>query len=287
MTTLLETGPIMDGRELYLDLMKRTLTRLGFGDCLVPYEPRRRRFSGRVRHALVMPIQRLLARNKLVVARQVHVDPEAREAGRVWPPDAETMVGRARIDNIQHCVSTVIEDGVPGDLIETGVWRGGSCIFMRAILAAYGDTERTVWVADSFQGLPKPNAEQFPDDAGDKLWSFKQLAIPLPEVQANFARYGLLDQQVKFIVGFFSDTLPTAPVERLAVLRLDGDMYESTIVALEHLYPKLQPGGFCIVDDYGAVAACKRAVHDYREQHGIDEPIETIDWTGVFWRKQA
>jgi O-methyltransferase len=67
---------------------------------------------------------------------------------------------------------------------------------------------------------------------------------------------------------------------------VDGDLYESTMDALTALYPRLSPGGFCIVDDYGALEACRRAVHDFRASHGIGDPIVPIDWTGVFWRRQ-
>ena len=156
---------------------------------------------------------------------------------------------------------------------------------MRAILKAYGVTDRTVFVADSFEGLPKPDALRYPADAGDRHWTRRELAVSLDRVRANFARYGLLDEQVHFLMGWFKDTLPIAPIERLAVARLDGDMYESTMDAIEALYPKLQPGGFLIMDDYGAVPACKQATEDYRERCGIREPIVPIDWTGVYWRK--
>ena len=97
-------------------------------------------------------------------------------------------------------------------------------------------------------------------------------------MQDNFRRYGLLDEQVRFLQGWFRDTLPVAPIERLAVLRLDGDLYESTIQALESLYDKLSAGGYVIVDDYGNVAACRQAVHDFRAQRGINDPIQPIDW---------
>ncbi len=162
---------------------------------------------------------------------------------------------------------------MPGDFIETGVWRGGASIFMRAVLKAYRDTTRTVWVADSFQGLPKPDAKRYPADAGDRHWSYSELAVPLEVVKANFARYGLLDDQVRFLVGWFRDTLPPglARSGRFAVLRLDGDLYESTMDALTNLYPKLSVGGFAIIDDYGAVPACKAAVEDFRAQQGITE----------------
>ncbi len=106
------------------------------------------------------------------------------------------------------------------------------------------------------------------------------------EVRANFERYGLLDEQVRFLKGFFQDTLADAPIEQLAVVRLDGDMYESTIVALDALYPKLSVGGYLIVDDWGAVPGCRQAVEDYRRDHGITEPIVEIDWTGVYWQRR-
>ena len=108
----------------------------------------------------------------------------------------------------------------------------------------------------------------------------------MEQVRNNFQRYDLLDGQVRFLKGFFADTLPTAPIGRLSLLRLDGDMYESTIDAVTALYPKLSSGGFCIVDDYGAVPACRLAINDYRRAHGIEEPISMIDWTGAWWRKE-
>jgi hypothetical protein len=174
---------------------------------------------------------------------------------------------------------------VPGDLIETGVSRGGCSIFMRAILKAHGVTDRIVWVADSFAGLPRPDPRKYPADAGDVLYKRKDLAISLETVKANFERYGLMDDQVKFLKGWFKDTLPVMPAQKLAVIRLDGDMYESTMDSLINLYPKLQPDGFIIFDDYRLLAGCRQAVHDYREKHAITEPIQTIDWSGVFWRR--
>jgi len=160
---------------------------------------------------------------------------------------------------------------------------------MRAILKAYGVTDRTVWVADSFQGLPKPDAETYPQDAGDLHWTHQQLAIPVEQVRANFARYSLLDDQVQFLVGWFRDTLPAAPIDKLAVLRLDGDMYESTVDAMNALYPKLSIGGYLIVDDYKNrnTKGCKAAIDDYRAAHGIEDPIQEIDWTGVYWQRTA
>ena len=195
------------------------------------------------------------------------------------------MIGLKRLENLQHCITEVIRRNVPGDLIETGVWRGGASIFMRAILKAYGDQSRAIWVADSFEGLPRPDG-RYPQDTGDTHWKHKRtLGISLEQVKANFSRYGLLDEQVRFLVGWFKDTLPLAPIKQLAVLRLDGDMYSSTMDALESLYHKLSPGGYAIIDDYGAVPACKRAVDDFRAANHISEELRSIDWTGVFWKR--
>ena len=207
-------------------------------------------------------------------------DPAVRESGRDWPACAESMIGLRRMDNLQYCVERALREGVPGDLIETGVWRGGATIFMRGILKAHGVTDRTVWVADSFQGLPRPDPHRYPADAGDEHFTQDVLRVGVEQVRANFRRYDLLDDQVRFLVGWFADTLPTAPIEQLAVLRLDGDMYSSTMQAIEALYPKLSPGGYCIVDDYGAVEGCKQAITDYRTEHEIVDHIEEIDWAG-------
>lgn len=210
--------------------------------------------------------------------------PELRNEGRDWPRLAHTMTGVKRMKSLQFCVEDVLAREVPGDFIETGVWRGGSCIFMRGILKAHNVRDRKVWVADSFEGLPPPDTAKYPADAGDTLHMYDQLAIPMEEVAENFRRYGLLDDQVVMLKGFFKDTLPTAPIEQLAIARLDGDMYESTMDALTSLYPKLSDGGYLIIDDF-ALPGCNKAVHDFRAAHGISDPMEVIDWTGMYWQK--
>jgi O-methyltransferase len=209
-----------------------------------------------------------------------------RDDGLDWPSRAHTMIGRKRLDNVHACVEAAVRNNIPGDVMETGVWRGGATILMTAILEGLNDTSRRVWVADSFKGLPPPKAE-FAADAGDTHHEFPALAISLRRVRENFSRYGLLNDRVVFLEGFFSDTLPTCEVEQLCVLRLDGDMYESTIVALESLYDKISPGGYLIVDDFGAVKGCELAVEEFRAKRGITEPMLPVDWTGVYWQKRA
>jgi O-methyltransferase len=270
---------------MYLDLLKNCLTRYNIGETYG--EVRRPVTDRRKRWAVLAMAQRWLATHNLAIVRQVPFDPDMRVEGLDWPAQAETMIGLKRLQNLEDCVTDILVNGVPGDLIETGAWRGGACILMRALLKVYGDTTRKVWVADSFEGLPKPDG-RYPQDAGDRLWKNNAiLGVSLEQVKANFTRYGLLDSQVEFLKGWFKDTLPVAPIQRLAILRLDGDMYASTADALNSLYAKLSPGGYVIIDDYGVMSTCKQAVDDFRVKHGVTEEMRWIDRSGVFWRRHV
>jgi hypothetical protein len=182
-------------------------------------------------------------------------------------------------------VDDVISNDVPGDLLEAGVWRGGASIFMRGMLKARGVTDRTAWLADSFEGLPAPDLDRYPADEGMKLHELPIMAVSLEQVKENFAAFHLLDDQVRFLKGWFRDTLPQAPVGELAVLRADGDMYESTTQILDNLYDKVSPGGYVIIDDYGDYGACRQAVDEFRERRGITDPLVVVDWSGVYWQK--
>lgn len=246
------------GAALYLDLLKSCLTRVLF-------------------------MNDAPGRDEEVLAKERKI----RELGWDWPEEAETMIGMVRLACIQECVETALREGVQGDLLEAGVWRGGAVILMRAILKVYGVDDRTVWAADSFRGLPPPDASSFTQDLAVDLSTFDELAVSVEQVKANFSRYGLLDDQVRFLEGWFKDTLPQAPVDRLAVLRLDGDYYESTIQVLESLYPKVSPGGFVIVDDYLHLDTCRQAVNDFRSAFSIRDDIVEVDWNSVYWRVTA
>lgn len=211
-------------------------------------------------------------------------DCNLRELGRDWPSKAHSMIGNRRMSNLRQIVEFVCANNIPGDFIETGVWRGGACIMARAIFKAYGASDRRVWVADSFCGLPEPNPK-YAADINDNHHAYSELAISVDEVKSNFAKYGLLDDQVIFLKGWFSETLPQAPIQRLAVLRLDGDMYESTMDGLMNLYDKVSPGGFVIVDDFGAVKGCQQAILEFRAARHIEDAMQNIDGIGVFWQK--
>lgn len=250
----------MDAASLYLDLLKKSLT-----DTLSATEPDVN--AGRARFVLDF------------LKHYIH--------GR-----AVTMLPCVRLDQLQACIEDVLRRGVPGDLLEAGVWRGGAVIMMRAVLKAHGVTDRRVWAADSFEGLPEPDATRFPKEAaayhGPVIQdAYQRLAVGLDEVQDNIRRYGLLDAQVRFLPGWFKDTLAHAPIDRLAVLWVDGDYYESTRDCLVHLYDRLSPGGYLIVDDYGEDdwTDCRAAVDDFRAERGITEPMVRVDRSCWYWQR--
>lgn len=263
--------------SLYLDLLKRAL----LGETVAMP----RRLVKRPKGGPDLPFYDGARERGYELVTREGVDEATFREGRAWPADALTMVGRERLDNLHACVEDVLERGVHGDLIETGVWRGGAAMLMRAVLKARGATDRRVWVADSFAGVPPPD-ERYPADQGDKLHIDPSLAVDVETVRSNFKRYGLLDDRVRFVEGWFKDTLPALGDQRWALVRLDGDLYESTMDGLTNLYPNLEVGGYLIVDDYGAMPPCREAVHDYRQQHEIAEEIVEIDWTGVYWRRE-
>lgn len=271
--------------ELYLDLMKKSLL-------ASIYEENGWYVLGSLGSARSVKdwLQALIV--KLAWTRRLLLVKPQKAHANSWGFFGYTMIGLPRLNNIQACIEDVIRHGIEGDLIETGVWRGGATIFMRAILKAHGITDRAVWVADSFEGLPalKKKDAVHADDAmevagmNDGGPMQLGLAVSLERVKENFAKFDLLDDQVRFLKGWFCDTLPTAPIKKLAVLRLDGDMYHSTMDALNALYNKVSVGGYVIVDDYNCWPHCKQAVDDFRRTHGISDEIIKIDRDGVYWK---
>lgn len=308
-------GPV-DGacgkNELYLDMVKRAVSNILYQDRPLTFYDHRQR-----------PVL------------STGFDLSRRAMGEDAPTEAQTMIGLRRLENIRFCVEHVLEENVPGDLVEAGVFRGGAAVFMRAVLKAHDVTDRRVFACDTFtpispkhppwilrpiaQGLGAipskwwrrklffllqthlSDATSFPyceDPAEDLIelvmWVLRNpAAIPtaggsgLEEVRSLFARYGLLDDQVVFLKGFFADTLPTAPLSHASVIRLDGDTYESTRDAIELLYPKLSSGGYCIIDDYHAFKDCRRAVDEYRRTQAITDEIVPIDNLAAYWRNSA
>lgn len=199
-----------------------------------------------------------------------------------------TLLDESSMDNVEFCARSVLARNVPGDFVECGVFRGGTVIFMRGILKAWGDEQRIVWVADSFQGLPDPDPTVSPIDAifHEYMKVVGKFDVSVEAVKENFELYNLLDRQVQFLPGWFCDTLPDAPIEQIGLLRMDADYYESTVDILNSLYPKVSVGGMVIVDDYGAYPlGARRAVNEYRATHGITSPLISANGQVVYWQK--
>ncbi len=273
--------------DAYLDLMKRALTASLYDESawirMDPNPPQASALKTPLRfgHDLARYwLLRALQRRSIIAARFRPLVDGIRGEGRDWPLFGYSMIGHRRLDNVRKCVESALRDEVPGDLLEAGVWRGGATIYMRAILRAYGIADRVVWVADSFEGLPVPAN----DSDGADFSGIPILQVSIEQVRANFEKFGLLDDQVAFLQGWFADTLPSAPIERLAVLRLDGDLYSSTMDTLQSLYDKVSPGGYVIVDDYHSWDSCRRAVSDFLASRGLSPTIESVDWAGAYWR---
>ena len=245
-----------DGVSDYLELMKKVLINSIYRDTHLGREPN-------------MPY-----------------DPELREQGKDWPHQAHTMIGLKRLTNIQNIVFHIENEGIDGDFIETGVWRGGASIFMKACLKDWNDTERKIYVCDSFQGLPFPECEQ---DKDLLLHRYQIMEVSKETVIENFKRYNLYDDNVIIVEGWFDIMLPylVANIEsNFSLIRLDGDMYKSTMDSIRPLYPRLNVGGFIIIDEYFDMHQCKEAVDTYREKNKITEPIIQIDHSGGYWRKE-
>jgi O-methyltransferase len=275
----------INNNQMYIDLLKKVL--IDYPRIQYDEYKTLRSYTPNWRMNLLMRLDNLFRTRDFAICKRVAPKEADRIVGKDWPVYADTMIGLKRLDNIDYCLNTIIDDNIPGDVIETGVWRGGATILMKAILKARNVTDKTVWVADSFEGLPKPDAKKYAADSGDKHHTMNELAISKEIVEGNFRKYGLLDEKVKFLKGWFKDTLPTAPITQLALIRLDGDMYESTMDGITNLYPKLAKGGFLLVDDFGGLEGCRKAIMDYRKMHGIKEEIKQVDWTGVYWRKES
>lgn len=276
-------------RARYLELLKRALTNLIYPE-----------HELRIRHLLHADHQeqdrldrdRLLRDIRYRSADAFETLVRAKQVGAILHREvtrySHTAIGMKRLNNLQACAEQVFAEAIPGDFMEAGVCQGGATIFMRALQVAYEEAGRRTWVADSFQGVPPPSHEvdlHYELDLSESRQPW--IAISRQMVEDHFRTYDLLDDNVHFLEGWFKDTLPEAPVEQIAILRLDGDLYESTWDTLVACYDRVVPGGFVVVDDYGALPPCRMAVDDFRRERGITDRIRTIDWTGVFWRKSA
>lgn len=284
---LTEPGEAAALRARYLDLLRRALVNLIYPEHELRIELLESGHSPAELHARDRVLRDIRYQDG---GRHFAALVAAKQDGSVWRGRpwrfSHTMVGMRRLEHLQWCAERVFEDGIDGDFLEAGVCQGGASILMRALQVAHGEPHRRTWLADSFEGLPVPSHEA---DANYDFSESRQpwLACSRDAVEDNFRTYDLMSAQVVFIPGWFRDTLPSAPVPKLAILRIDADLYDSTREVLTGLYDRVSPGGFVIIDDYDAFAPCRLAVREFRTERGITEPIRHIDRMAVYWRKAS
>lgn len=201
-----------------------------------------------------------------------------------------TMTSHARLDALINSVEHVVSSGTPGALVECGVWRGGSMMAVALALLRLGDTERELYLFDTYSGMTAPS-EQDVDSAYDGfslsgMWQRRRRGeggwsgVPADRVREAMASTGYPLERVHLVEGPVEETLPAAAPSEIALLRLDTDWYASTRHELEHLYPRLVAGGVLVLDDYGHYAGARRAVDEYFAAHGGHPLLQRIDYTG-------
>jgi O-methyltransferase len=259
-------------------------------------------------HKLAKELSRPFRRRQRPHARQLlqprwPIRPEAQpRPAATWPPDFLpheieiiktvspcTMTSPERILAVIRALEHLERVGIEGDVVECGVWKGGSSMAAALTLLRLGSTQRTLHLFDTFEGMPPPDdvdrdcyevtaAQQL--DVEDQVTSVIWARAQLDEVQQNMSAIGYPAENVRFVRGRVEDTLPSEAPNRIALLRLDTDWYESTRHELAHLYPRLAPGGVLIIDDYGHWQGARRAVDEFIAASEPTLFLSRIDYTG-------
>ncbi|QEH42095.1 TylF/MycF/NovP-related O-methyltransferase [Chitinophaga sp. XS-30] len=207
-----------------------------------------------------------------------------------------TMTSAERVFSLVEAVRYVNESGITGDIVECGVWKGGSMLAVAETLVSMQDTDRTLYMYDTFGGMPEPEEvdrdfrgeqasaqlERDTDKEASVVWAYANLAT----VQATMGQSSYPEDKIRYVAGKVEETIPETLPERIALLRLDTDWYSSTKHELIHLFPRLEPGGILIIDDYGHWKGARQAVDEYFAETGIRIFLGRIDETGRIAIKQ-
>jgi predicted O-methyltransferase YrrM len=191
---------------------------------------------------------------------------------------SHTMCSVARLNGLYQALRYVVQEDVAGDVVECGCARGGSAALMALTLRQLG-SRRKLWLFDTFDGLPAPSSED-PDFQIADLFTGTCMGTQ-DEVRGLFERLNVASD-VTLVKGFFQETLPVTPIPRIAVLHIDGDWYQSVKACLDSLYNKVVPGGVIQLDDYGYWKGARKAVDEFLESRGIQEPLQRLDYSGRF-----
>jgi hypothetical protein len=223
------------------------------------------------------------------------IDPAAAEIIR--SARTHTMTSPERLYALIQAVRHVSAAPIPGSIVECGVWRGGSMLAVARTLIEAVDATRDLYLYDTYEGMSQPGAQDvdIEGQAASALLKDQDRSDPesawcyatLEDVRRTLSSTGYDESRMHFVKGKVEDTIPESAPDRIAVLRLDTDWYESTRHELEHLYPRLSPGGVLIIDDYGHWAGCRQAVDEYFAAQGIHLLLSRVDYTGRIAVKPA
>jgi hypothetical protein len=201
-----------------------------------------------------------------------------------------TMTTPERLNGLCEAVRYITAAGIEGDIVECGVWKGGSMMAVAEMLGRFGDRSRDLYLFDTFTGMSEPTehdvsfrgdaAQETLDSQREKDPQFQWCSSSLEEVRQHMAQTGYPGEKLHFVPGMVEQTIPQGAPDKIALLRLDTDWYESTRHELEHLFPRLTDGGVLIIDDYGHWQGAREAVDEYFETHKIAMLLSRLDYTG-------
>jgi O-methyltransferase len=200
-----------------------------------------------------------------------------------------SMTSEERLYAVNKAIDYVVKNNIKGDIIECGVWRGGSSMCAMLSLLSLNNNDRTFYLYDTFEGMTEPT-EQDKDSLGneaktyyenrkkttdDMMWCY----APIDDVKKNIRSTNYPENLVNYVKGKVEETIPETTPESIAVLRLDTDWYESTYHEMVHLFPKLVKGGVLIIDDYGHWTGARKAVDQYFKENNIQMLLNRVDYT--------
>ncbi len=191
-----------------------------------------------------------------------------------------TAVLPLRLGNLRRLAREIDRARVPGDIVECGVYNGGSAALMASV-GVRSPLDRTIWLFDSFEGLPQPTERDGAEARTCGWWCHGDLA----KVRAVLDRMRIPESRCRIVKGWFHDTFPSAEVGDIALLHIDADWYDSVRLCLERFYDSVRPGGYVVIDDYGHWEGCRRATDEFLKGRGIDVTLTRVDYTGRYFRK--
>jgi O-methyltransferase len=245
--------------------------------------------SGKVKSRVMGMTREALGKRgyKLVGPKTIPPDYDQATTDLFWKVKPYTLTSHERVNALRQAVIYIVKAGIPGAIVECGVWRGGSMLVIANSLVELGATDRELYLFDTFETMPPPGthdvdvwghhaADTFEAALASPVYAY----IPQEQIKSLLVAAGYPAERLHFVKGMVEQTIPEGAPEQIALCRLDTDWYESTAHEMEHLYPRISPNGVLLIDDYGHYMGSKRAVDEYIAKHDLALLLNRIDFTG-------